>query len=472
MFKKPFKSSSFQIIDNTFKFIIIALIVLITNSTMIISKINSFNFNINVNILIIVLLAIITITLLIINVIKWKITYVSYYNKKITVYKNIFIKNMYEFTVNNISSIVIEQSIFERLLKVIRIKIYSNVSNNYLNDLEIVVNNNDGNNLIEKILQDLNYISNYNKHIENNNVHKNRVSFKRIIFHSFSTIPFNQIFIIVNAISIIILSLKNVNYLRYAWKNTLKTIVTIFGILLPVFYDLLKSLSNLYGFCIIKENNILNIQSGLIVKKKYIVPISKIRGVILKETVISRVFNYVTLNILCSGITDNKNELRITLPMIKKENINNFMNEILEYNNYNLGLKCNIQNNKSIYLYICILTAIAFIETIVFIIYKQNYWNILVVFSFNILLGIFLFFFKKYRYNDEYIEAISGIFIKKIVNIKYVDIKYFKIRKIGKLKKLEVYIISGIKNRRHSLGYVKDKDLKDIVFRILDKRYI
>ena len=55
--------------------------------------------------------------------------------------------------------------------------------------------------------------------------------------------------------------------------------------------------------------------------------------------------------------------------------------------------------------------------------------------------------------------------------VEYKDVKYFKIRKDPILNRyginiIDVYITSGIKNRRHSLGYVEYNNAINILSRI------
>ena len=81
------------------------------------------------------------------------------------------------------------------------------------------------------------------------------------------------------------------------------------------------------------------------------------------------------------------------------------------------------------------------------------------------------YYFKKIEICDTYFSILTGVFIKKKVIIRYKDVKYFKIRKDPILNRyginiIDVYITSGIKNRRHSLGYVEYNNAINILSRI------
>lgn len=468
MFKKPIKSSGIIVIDNTLKLTFLVLVLLVTNLAVILNKIRSLNFNLDVNIIIFGGIFIFVLMTVIINMIKWNITYISYSNKKIRVYKNIVIKDMVEFSIKNISAIVMEESFIDKIFKVCRLKIYTYGVNNYSSDLEIVYNKEKCLKLRDEILYDLNENLDYQLESDKCDI---KIDFKNVVLHSLFNLPFTQIFVIINAILIIFFSVNESSSIKEAFTNLLGELIAIIGILIPVLYNFLKSIVTFYGLKLDRNGDFLHVKYGFLSTKTYIIPISKIRGIILKETILSRMFNYVSVNIICPGITDNKNELKIILPMIKKKNVNELISRILYDKNYNIGSTHIYQPKEainSIVFYTLIANAVILP---VLIYYKILNAYILSVLIFSFVFIILAYYSKRIQVYDTYFTILTGVFVKKKVIIKYKDVKYFKIRKDPILAKyginiIDVYITSGFKNRRHSLGYVNYKNANEILSRI------
>lgn len=468
MFEKPIKSSGIMVIDNTLKLTFVIVILLVTNLAVVLNKVRSLNFNLDVNIVIFGSIFIFVLITVIVNMIKWNIMYFSYSNKKIRVYKNIVIKDAIEFSIKNISAIVMEESFIDKIFRVCRLKIYTYGLNNYSCDLEVVYNKEKCLKLRDEIISDLEEKIDYE--LESNKCDI-KINIKNVVLHSFFNLPFTQIFVIINAILIIFFSINESSSVKDAFSNLLGKLITIVGILIPVLYNFLKSIVTFYGLKLDRNGDFLHIKYGFLSTKRYIIPISKIKGIILKETLPSRIFNYVSVNVICPGITDNKNELKIILPMIKRKNVNELILKILYDNNYNAESKDINQPKeaiKSIIFYTLIVNAI-----ILPILIYYNILNIyiLAVILFSFVVIIFAYYFKRIQVYDTYFTISTGVFIKKKVIIKYKDVKYFKIRKDPILAKyginiIAIYITSGFKNRRHSLGYVNYNNANEVLSRI------
>ena len=81
MFEKPFKSSGVIVIDNTLKLTFVVLVLLVTNLAVVLNKIRSLNFNLDINIVIFGGIFIFILITVIVNMIKWNITYVLFKQK-------------------------------------------------------------------------------------------------------------------------------------------------------------------------------------------------------------------------------------------------------------------------------------------------------------------------------------------------------------------------------------------------------
>lgn len=468
MFEKPFKSSGIIVIDNTLKLTFLMLILLVTNLAVVLNKIRSLNFNLDINMIIFGGIFLFILITVIVNMINWNITYVSYGNKKLKVYKNIVIKNMHEFSIKNISAIIMEESFIDKIFRVCRLKIYTYGMSNYSSDLEIVYNKEKCIKLRDKILSDID--ENLDHKLEDNKCDI-KIDFKNVVLHSFFNLPFTQIFVIINAILIIFFSVSESSSIKEVFSNLLGVFITVFGIMLPVLYNFFKSIVTFYGLRLDRNGDFLHVKYGFLSTKRYIIPISKIKGIILEETILSRPFNYVSVNIICPGITDNKNELKIILPMIKRKNVNELISKILYDKKYNIGSNHIHQPKEAIKALVFYTLIVNAVVLPVLIYYKILNIYILAFLLLSFIVVILAYYFKRIQVYDTYFTISTGVFVKKKVIIRYRDIKYFKIRKDPILDKyginiIDVYITSGFKNRRHSLGYVNYDNATNILSRI------
>ncbi|MDD3303902.1 MAG: PH domain-containing protein [Clostridia bacterium] len=465
MFNKPFKSTFVGVIDNTLKMTWLATVLIITNFAIIVNKINELNHSINANLVIIILLALFIITMFIVYWIDWKITRISYEDDVITVYKNLVFKDKYEFCVNKISSIIVEQNIFEKLFKVSKLRIYTNAKNKYKEDMYFIVKKKDAIEFRDKVFKDL-FNSNDVDLIEEEK-YDVKYSLKNILFHSICNISVTYMVIVVNVILLIFTMINDGSIVKEIMHNLLGFLITIFAIVLPVLYSIVTSVLKYCKFKLKKNEKALIIEFGLFNSKSYIVPINSINGFTITETLLSRIFGAKSLKIICAGISNKKSELPFLIPMSSNGRIEKVINHIFPELEYTIKTKINYQPDAVNI--ISILLIIIF--DIVFFIVAQNLGlSILYTvggIAISFLLIAIIYYFKRIRIKENYISISSGFILKKISIVLYNRIKLIKVSQ-GPLSKIfnmylfNVYIMAGFFDSRHSLGYLKSSKLYDI----------
>lgn len=468
MFHKPFQSSKVIILDNTLKSTWLVLVLIMTNIAVIINKMKSLNFNLDSNLIIFIVILLFVCINFIRNIIQWNITYVAYQNKVITVYKNIVDQNKYEFSIKNISSVIIEESFFDKVFHVCRMRIYTYGAYNFANDMEFVIHKEKCLALRDQILQDLGRKLDHPLEDKKCDI---KIGLKNIILHSFFQIPISQITILVNVLLIIVTTIHDSSGIQDIFYNLLGIFITVFGIMLPVLYHFLKSIFTFYGLRLDRNGEFLQIKHGFVATKRYLIPIDKIQAIVLNETFLSRIFQYVSVSFISSGISDNKNEIKLLFPMMKQRKVNQLIQKILYDQDYNISSQYSYQPLKSVYFFaLTIMVINTFLLPIMVYYGVSSIWSITcILLSFMII--YFLYYFKRIQIYDTYLSVITGVFLKKKVILKYENVKYFKVKKdpiLGKygISRIDVYITSGIKNRKHSLGYVSYKNAQKVLERI------
>lgn len=451
--KNWFRSSFLSIFDNTFKLTWIAVLAIITNFAIITKKISEFNLNININLLLIIFLLLFIFCVFIYNLVIWRISRFEIKDKIIVIYKNIFIKDKKEFLIDNIANISISKNIFERISKLTRIRIFENEKKKLFCNFDIVVNQKTFNKYILPFLKknNINISKNANKH-------KIRFSIFDIFKHSFLSIPVSSIVVIINFILLIFTMIRSGTLLKELLYNFLGLIITLVGFILPVIYSILKNVIKYIFFEIKRENEYIVLSYGFFTKKEYIIPVSKINGVIIDVSFLSKIFGCYKLNIINSGIGDKKNELEMLFPISRKNKCRELIKIILP--EYNIEMEHKRQPYEAI-----IIIGIKIMFVMLAIIIPLIYLDIKIAIYISLILLIsilFFYFVKRTIISDKYICIINGIFVKRIRIINYnkiekIEIKEGIISKKFGICKIYMYILAGIKNTRISSGYIKMK---------------
>lgn len=468
-----FKSSPISILDNTLKISWLATILIITNFAIIANKINEFNnainvnLNISTNILIIAILCIFVIVMFIYYFINWKITRISYDEDKITIYKNIVIKDRYEFFIKNISGLVLEQNIIDKMFKIYRLKMYTEKYNNSKPDAHFFVKENTANELKDFVLNKLTLNKKTSEEINNLKDYDIKLKLKNIFLHSMFNISIGNCFIILNVILLIFSMIKEGTIEKEIMTNLLGFVITIFVIIFPILYSIISSILKFYGYKLKKVNDIILVKYGLFTTKSYYIPIVKIKGITIKETFISRIFNYNVLKVICSGISNKRGELDFLFPMISKKKIDNILKIILPDSNFSIKEKLVYQANFSISIYLVILTILNIVVIPILMYIKLKTLYIILYMLVSILVLIALYFFKRISINDGYILISTGFIIKKISLILYDSVKYLKISdgvisEKFNIYNLSMYITSSYGNVKQGVGYVTKNNLNKI----------
>lgn len=457
MFNKPFKSTFIGVIDNTLRMTWLATVLIITNFAIIVNKINEFNSSINANLLIIILLSIFIIVMFICFLIDWKITRISYENGIITVYKNLVFKDKYEFCIDKISSIVLEENIFERLFKVSKVRIYTNAKNKYKEDMYFIIKKNEAILFREKIFKDM-FNTNNQEIIEDKN-YNIKYSFKNILFHSICNISITYMIIVINVILLIFSMINDGSIVKEIMYNLLGFLITIFAIILPVVYSLVSNVLKFSKFQLRKIDRILQINYGIFNKKNYIIPISSINGLVITETFMSRIFGVKTLKVICAGISNKKNELPFLIPMSSKKRIEKVINTIFPELNYNVKSKTNYQPNSINIISIVLIIIFDIVFFFVAKIFKLSLFYTMLVIAISFFLIVVIYYFKRIKIEDDYICISSGFILKKISILMYNRIRMIKVSQ-GPISRnfdiylFNVYIMAGLFDSKHSLGYL------------------
>ncbi len=465
-----FKSHFISVLDNTLKITWVATILIITNFAIIVNKVNEFNKNINVNILIIIFLTLFVTIMFIYYFIMWKITSISYNKDKIIIYKSLVVRDLSEFLIKNISGLVIEQNILEKFFKVCRVKIYTDQLKKKKEDMQIIVKKDIADKLKHFILERFGVLGNDEK--LKSNTYDMNIKLNNIMLHSFFNISIGNIVILLNVFWIIFTMIAKGTLMKEVLYDFIGFTVTILSITLPIIYSIISSILKFYKFKLKRIKDILLVRFGLFTTKNYIIPIGKINGINFTETLISRVFNYKLVKVICSGVATKKNELDFLIPMMSRKKIDQVLELLFPNHNLKITQKLKKQPIFTFGIYLFIFSVIDFIIIPVLMYLRLPVYIIIGYMMLSIFLLIVLYMFKKISIEDEYILVSTGFYIKKMSILLYDKIKYIKISDGAmssnfNIYNVNLYILSGFNSVRTNLGYISRTNLSKIKRKIL-----
>ena len=241
---------------------------------------------------------------------------------------------------------------------------------------------------------------------------------------------------------------------------------------MPIIYSIISSILKFYKFKLKRTKDILLVRFGLFTTKNYIIPIEKINGINFTETLISRVFNYKLVKVICSGVATKKNELDFLIPMMSRKKIDQVLELLFPNHNLKITQKLKKQPILTIGIYLFIFSVIDFIIIPVLMYLRLPVYIIIGYMMLSIFLLIVLYMFKKISIEDEYILVSTGFYIKKMSILLYDKIKYIKISDGAmssnfNIYNVNLYVLSGFNSVRTNLGYISRTNLSKIKRKIL-----
>lgn len=459
-----FRSSILSIIDNTLRLTWIAGLVIFTNFAIIVKKINEFNLNININLLLIIFFLTFICAVFIYNLISWKISRFKITSNMLVIYKNIVIKDRKEFLISEISNICVSRNLFEIFFKLKRIKIYENEKNKLRFNFDIVVN---------KSTFDKKFLPLFKKcDIDISNLDEQKVikfNFIQVLKHSILSIPVSSIIVIINIILLVVSMISKGTFINRTLYDLLGLIVTIIGFLFPIIYSISKNVIKYFNFKIIRKNDSIYISYGLLKKINYIISASKINGIIIDVSILSKLSMCYKINVILTGIGDKKNKLEMLFPITKKNKCIKILREILP--EYSLDMRYKRQPYESF-----VIIALKIMLVMIILVIPLICINVMLAMylSFFLMLStFFIYFVKRIIISESNILIVNGIFIKKIVALNYSSIDSIVIKEgiISKrlgLCRVYINIFSDIKNSKHAIGYIKKEKLLKIKYGVLN----
>lgn len=229
------------------------------------------------------------------------------------------------FNTKNISNINLEQNLFERLIGTCKVKIDTN-SQSTANetDIKIVLKLTDAKAFRSYILEHIDGEGdNIQRQLEMDSAGFDiQYTPEQVALHCFYSVSL----FVVN-MTIVIVAGMIIGFTYFAQEgftvanvaSALGGIISVVWIAFTCIYSLIKDFFKYYGFRAKRVENRIIMSYGLIKRRQYVLPVDKINTIKVKARLISRLFGRQSVEVICIGVGDEKNENSLLLLSEKKE---------------------------------------------------------------------------------------------------------------------------------------------------------
>ncbi|MEW8956852.1 PH domain-containing protein [Clostridium sp.] len=302
--------------------------------------------------------------LIIIPLISWCSIYFYLEDNTLVYISGILSKEKREIPFNKISTVDIQKTVIDRMFNICTVKIDTGIASINGSEFKIKLSHHMAMALKEIILEGRKYEDNINKdesidkedvhQVLNKDIEDNKIeaSFKDILMYSLTKnklIWSLSVFFIITEflenieriinISLLDKVLSFINIENISNKSIGIIVVQVIGLVL-FFYLITIIISVIFDnirfseFKVIKKGNRLNISYGLINQKEYSIPLDKLHGIRLKQSLFQQIFNLYSIEVITIGYGDETGEIALLYPVANESIKNKIIRELIPHMEY------------------------------------------------------------------------------------------------------------------------------------------
>ncbi len=420
------------------------------------------------------------------NLNRWFKTTIWIENGTLVVEQNTLNKKKKTYTIKNISTIDMEQNLFERIVGTYKIKIDTNSSALAdKTDIKIVFAK-------QKAIEFKKEIMSFMGQSEENILMDNEeeafdvvYSTKDILLHCFYTANIFSILFLIGGIAgfFVLMGYGDNNYtindfLKEAAGGLLATLIA----LVSAGYSLIKGFIGFYGFKAKRSTERIHLSYGLLKKNMHTIPVDKINGIKLVQPFFSRIFERYQVEVINVGTGDEKNESSNILLSCTKKQVKLYMKVLLpEFEDF---IDKPIQRLSKKYFIHMAYSLFSVVVGIIIGFSIFNYFSDILPILVESLIGggllvmfivcdIAMYFASGYYVGADYLIVAKGIFTKTYYMVRYEKIQSVQMceglmSKVTNLKNLTIYILANKLNSIMPLPLIEEDVLDQIAKRMLE----
>lgn len=421
---------------------------------------------------------------LIYNLLVWSKTYIWVEDMTIIVERNTFFsKKKNAYGIRSISNINIEQTIFERLMGTVALKIDTNsASTAGKTDIKIVFSR-------QKATEFKNLVMSYmdnpqeSEFMDNDDAQGFDIvsSSKDIFLHGLYTVPVTSVLVLLGTIVGFIVYItylsSTADYTIYELtRDAIGGTAALIILIVTSVRNIFKGYFTFYGFRAKREKELIYLNYGFFKKKKYAIPVDKINAVKIIQPLVSRVLKKYYVEIINVGTGDENNESAGLVLSCSREELEKYMALLLPEFDISAAVGIKRQSpwyfvHKSSQIFVWILSLLIFCFTCSYLIDEVPVpiWILVsgIVFLLVLLFYVLAYLTRGISLQDSYLAASNGIF-KKVISfvnydkIQYLDMKETPVSRLCGECSATAYILASLTNRSIPLCYTSTEDYEQI----------
>ncbi|AQM61377.1 hypothetical protein NPD11_57 [Clostridium baratii] len=441
---KPFRSHFSIIFENSISFLFIILLFFINIFRDFFNEIDSINIkniyllittNLSKGIFIFVILLFVVLIKIFINYLMWRKTFMYLDNNDFIYERNSIFKCKKNFPLKNIASVNINQSIFQRLIGTSSLKfdlnssLFSDISN-----VKIVLKKEVAKDLQDLILLKISKIkvkdttdplidnqidtdSSINSSVNTDSI----IDFTLIDVIKHSIFNLSTISIFFTLIALIPLTIEIFD--KSTSEPFLDTLYFIVVIIIFQGVSIFLKILKYYDFKVNRNNNIISLSYGLFNKKAYSFSVNKINAIVIKRSLLCRIFKMYSLQGMVAGLSDEESESPCLSLCVNKQQLDIILNTLLpEFKND--GELINAPKNS---FYIKLLHSLLILIPFIILSLVTKYFFIFI----PILVILIVYSYFKFKNNNMIIGDTLFTFSKGAFDISITTIQYKKIQLVN-----------------------------------------
>ena len=405
----------------------------------------------------------------------WSRTYISIQDNALVIEKNTFNRKKNTIGIPNISNINLEQNLFEMALGTCKLKIDTNsMTTADETDVNIVLKKKDAETFRA-------YLLGFQEAEEVVEMEASESSFaatsKEIFMHGLFSLNFSNLLIILAAIGSVLPLIHELgNVEETSVFESVISIVVIVWFVVGMIWKVVREFLRYLEFSIERRGDKVYLSYGIIKRVTYSIPIEKINGVRLNQTMIARIGKRYMVEVVNVGMgNDEEEQHSFFLPYAKREKIQEQLRILLPEFQIEL-IEAKEKQPKAVLtvwiangtMWIGIILPLAAIAAellntgvgLVFVV-------MIVLLLYIALLRITSFMTDSLVIGEELLQVSQGHFSRYLLFVRYEKIQFLTIKqciiakKFG-IEKGQIHLLAAMKNRIHNLPYMQEEIMKEL----------
>lgn len=407
----------------------------------------------------------------------WALTWISIDDDIITIERKTLMSKKNSIGIKNISNVNTEQNLFEMLIGTCKVKLDTNsLSTANETDVQIVLKKTEAEQLRKQLLQRINELNAgevKEEVVDDLQEYDIVTEYKEIFMNGIYSLNFTTILIFIGSmIGMVELVKEGIRSgdILYSLLSGIGGIATLFVLIFTCLSSIIKGFIQMYGFRATREKDKIYLNYGLFRKVNYTIPVDKINGIVVKQTLIARIFRRYSVELINVGMGDNEKAAVSFIFYTKREKVDEIMakllpefEDIMEWKMERQPRRAWIVKLIGLFVFAVVLLIgnwIVYTVTSNAMIHKCCVITSFAIYGITLVVKILSYFATGICIKEHFVGIMRGTFGKYYVFMKYGKMQYIAFRENVITKRLGickgmVTLLAAMQFQNQNLPYMK-----------------